>query len=194
MLTLWCRIVHMQNEGAAKVLDHVSANVRRFRAAARLSQVALADRAGVSRRTVVKLEAGEANISLTGLDHLADALGVTFVDLVAAPAAHHANISEVAWRGNRQGSIAVLLASVPATKDAQLWAWTLEPGDRYDAEPDPVGWSEMIFVSEGSIRVEQEDGPTELNTGDHLAFPTSQQYAYANLGDTRARFVRVVVS
>jgi len=88
----------------------------------------------------------------------------------------------------------VLLASVPATKDAQLWAWTLEPGDRYDAEPDPVGWCEMIFVSEGSIRVEQEDGHTDLDTGDHLAFPTSQQYAYANVGDTRARFVRVVVS
>lgn len=194
MPTLWCRIMHMQNEGAARVLDHVSANVRRFRAAAQLSQAALADRAGVSRRTVVKLEAGEANISLTGLDHLADALGVTFVDLVAAPTAHHANISEVAWRGNQQGSIAVLLASVPATKDAQLWAWTLEPGDRYDAEPDPVGWSGMIFVSEGSIRVEQEGGTTELQSGHHLAFPTSQQYAYANPGNTRARFVRVVVS
>lgn len=88
----------------------------------------------------------------------------------------------------------MLLASVPATKDAQLWAWTLEPGDRYDAELDPVGWSEMILVSEGSIRVEQEDGDTELHTGDRLAFPTSQQYAYANVGDTRARFMRVVVS
>lgn len=184
----------MQNEGAAGVLEHVSANVRRLRMAAQLSQVALADRAGVSRRTVVKLEAGEANISLAGLDHLADALGVTFVDLVAAPAAHHAHIKEVAWRGNRKGSIAVLLASVPATKNAQLWAWTLEPGERYDAEPDPAGWFEMLLVSEGSIRVEQEDGATELHAGDHLAFPTSQRYAYANVGDTRARFVRVVAS
>lgn len=184
----------MQHEVTAGVLEHVGANVRRFRMAAQLSQVALADRAGVSRRTVVKLEAGEANISLTGLDHLAGALGVTFVDLVAAPAAHHAAISEVAWRGERQGSIALLLASVPATKDAQLWAWALDPGDRYDAEPDPVGWSEMLLVSEGSIRVEQEGGAAELHAGDHLAFPTSQQYSYVNIGDTRARFVRVVVS
>lgn len=184
----------MQSEGTAGVLAHVSANVRRFRMAADLSQVALADRAGISRRTVVKLEAGDANISLTGLDHLADALGVTFVDLVAAPAAPHAEISEVAWRGDGPGSVAVLLASVPAAKDAQLWAWTLEPGDRYDAEPDPLGWSEMLLVSEGSIRVEQEDGDTQLRAGDHLAFPTAQQYAYLNVGDTRARFVRVVVS
>ena len=173
---------------------HVSENVRRFRTAAGLSQVALADRAGVSRRTVVKLEAGEANISLTGLDHLADALGVAFVDLVAAPAAQRAAIREVAWRGELEGSIAVLLASVPATKETQLWAWALEPGERYDAEPDPVGWSEMLLVSEGSIRVEQESGAAELHAGDHLAFPTSQQYSYVNIGDTRASFVRVVVS
>ncbi len=187
-------MVHMQHEETAGVLAHVGENVRHYRVAAELSQVALADRAGISRRTVVKLEAGEANISLTGLDHLAAALGVTFVDLVAAPAAPHANISEVAWRGDSPGSVAILLASVPAAKDAQLWAWTLEPGDRYDAEPDPVGWSEMLFVSEGSIRVEQESGTTDLNAGEHLAFPSSQQYAYANIADTRARFTRVVVS
>ena len=184
----------MQPEETPVVLKHVSENVRRFRIAAQLSQVALADRAGVSRRTVVKLEAGEANISLTGLDHLAGALGVTFVDLVAAPAAHPGAISEVAWRGEREGSIAVLLASVPAAKEAQLWSWALEPGERYDAEPDPAGWSEMLLLSEGSIRVEQESGDAELHAGEHLAFPTSQQYSYVNIGDTRASFVRVVVS
>ena len=55
-------------------------------------------------------------------------------------------IRELAWEG-RPGSAAVLLASVPAAKDAQLWAWVLEPGDRYDAEPDPEGWSELLIVS-----------------------------------------------
>lgn len=52
----------------------------------------------------------------------------------------------------------------------------------------------MLLVSEGSIRVEQEDSDTELHAGDHLALPAAQQYAYVNAGETRARFVRVVVS
>lgn len=187
-------MMHMQIDGAPRVLAHVSANVRRFRMAADLSQSALADRAGISRRTVIKLEAGEANIGLTGLDHLADALGVTFVDLVAAPTTRHSDIREVAWQGETPGSVAVLLASVPAAKDAQLWSWTLEPGDRYDAEPDPAGWSEMLLVSEGSICIATEDGTIRLNAGDHLAFPTSQRYAYINDADARGRFIRVVVS
>ncbi|MCU1405454.1 MAG: Cro/Cl family transcriptional regulator [Glaciihabitans sp.] len=185
--------MHMQPEGTSRVLAHVGANVHRFRLAANLSQVALADRAGISRRTIIKLESGEANISLTGLDHLADALGVTFVDLVAAPAAAHADISELAWKG-QPGSSAVLLASVPAAKNAQLWAWVLEPGDRYDAEPDPEGWSELLMVSEGTIRVEQERGDIVLAAGDHLTFGTAQQYSYVNDGTRIAHFVRVVVS
>lgn len=187
-------MMHMQTGGSSEVLAYVSENVRRIRTEVGLSQAALADRSGISRRTVIKLEAGEANISLTGLDHLADALGVTFVDLVAAPTAPHAEINAVAWRGSKPASVATLLASVPATKDAQLWAWALEPGDRYTAEPDPEGWSELILVFEGLIRVEKESGPVELCAGDHLAFPTAQEYSYLNHGTALARFMRVVVS
>lgn len=184
----------MQTGATSEVLAHVSANVRRFRAAADLSQAALADRAGISRRTVVKLEAGEANISLSGLDQLAEALGVTFVDLVASSAAPRTDIDEVTWRGDGADSVAMLLASVPAGKETQLWTWALAPGDRYDAEPDPAGWHEMLLVTEGAIRIDREDGATELRAGDHLAFSSAQHYSYTNIGDRPARFVRVVVS
>ncbi len=187
-------MVHMPTEGAPDVLTHVSANVRRLRAAAELSQAALAERSGISRRTIIKLEAGEANISLSGLDQLAHALGTTFVELVAAPSAPRSRIDAVAWRGRADASVAVLLASSPASAEAQLWSWTLGAGDRYDAEPDAPGWHEMILVSEGGIRVEREDGTTELRAGDHLAFSSAQRYSYVAVGDVPARFVRVVVS
>ena len=187
-------MVHMQTDKPTNVLAHVSSNVRRFRTEADLSQAALADRAGLSRRTVIKLESGEANISLSGLDQLADALGVTFVDLVASPAAPRTDIGEVAWRGAGADSVAMLLASVPAAGEAQLWTWTLNSGERYDAEPDPAGWHEMLLVTEGSVRVERDDGTSELRVGDHLAFSSAQRYAYVNSGNDRAHFVRVVVS
>ena len=187
-------MVHMQTDETTGVLAHVSANVRRFRTAADLSQAALADRAGISRRTIIKLESGEANISLSGLDQLADALGVTFVDLVAASAAPRTDIGEVAWRGAGADSVAMLLASVPATGEAQLWTWTLAAGERYDAEPDIDGWHEMLLVTEGSITVEREDGVSTLRVSEHLAFSSAQRYSYVNPGTERAHFVRIVVS
>lgn len=187
-------MMHMADDGDSSVLAHVGANLRRLRSAAKLSQATLAERSGVSRRTIIKLEAGDANVGLSALDRLAGTLGATFVDLVAAPAAPRDRIDEVAWRGTGDDSIAVLLASAPASTEAQLWTWTLSATERYDAEPDPDGWHEMILVTEGSIRIEREDGAADLGVGEHAIFSSAQRYSYRNTGSTTARFVRVVLS
>ena len=176
------------------VLVHVGENLRRLRQAAGLSQTTLAEAAGISRRTVINLEAGEANISLSGLDRLAEALGATFVDLVSAPAASPRRIEAVAWRGVRPESAAVLLGSAPARSEAQLWSWALAAGERYDAEPDPPGWHEMVVVTEGRLRIERDEGPATLGPGDYAIYSSVQAYAYVNVHDATCRFLRVVVS
>ncbi len=184
----------MQTSDSAEVLTHVSRNVRRLRLATGLSQAALADQSGVSRRTVIKLEAGEANISLTGLDRLAESLGVTFVDLVAEPSAPRSSINEIVWRGQHPRSVATLMASVPANKEAQLLTWALEPTERYVGEPDPAGWSEMILVFEGSLRIVTTEETVLRTAGEHYAFATSQDFSYINEGQQLTRFARIVVN
>ncbi|MDH0665871.1 helix-turn-helix domain-containing protein, partial [Pseudomonas sp. GD03858] len=77
--------MHKDSEHRASVLQHVSQNVRRLRGDAGLSQAALAERSGVSRRMLVAIEAGEKNVSLTTLDLIAEALGVAFSTLIQAP-------------------------------------------------------------------------------------------------------------
>lgn len=52
----------------------------------------------------------------------------------------------------------------------------------------------MIIVTEGTLRIQQEAGVTDLAVGERLAFPTSQHYSYVNPGETLTRFVRVVVN
>jgi transcriptional regulator with XRE-family HTH domain len=54
----------------------VGRNVRRLRAAAGLSQAALAERMGVDRAYVSGLELGERNPTVITLWHVAQALGV----------------------------------------------------------------------------------------------------------------------
>jgi len=184
----------MQDNPAATVLGHVGSNLRRFRRDAGLSQSTLAERSGISRRTIINLEAGEANISLSGLDRLADALGTTFALLVASPTAPAAAINEVAWRGRAPDSVATLLSSAPASHEAQLWTWALGPGDRYDAEPDPAGWHEMILVIEGRLRIDFEGSSLQLSAGEHAMYASSQPYAYINDGGKTVRFARTVVS
>ena len=57
-------------------------HLKRLREAKGLSQAALADRARISVRYVVKLEAGQSDPTLGMVRRLAKALGVTLVDLV----------------------------------------------------------------------------------------------------------------
>lgn len=64
----------------------IGSNVRRLRKAAGVSQAELANRMGVDRAYVSGLELGQRNPTAITLWHLAEALDVQLVDLVAAPA------------------------------------------------------------------------------------------------------------
>ncbi|MET0348821.1 MAG: helix-turn-helix domain-containing protein, partial [Rhizobacter sp.] len=133
-----------------EVLQHLSGNLRAARAALGLSQQALADASGVSRRMLVSLEAGDANVSFATLDRLARVLGVTFAELIRPPADAAAPV--LAWRGTLAGSHASLLQSHRmGTGTFELWEWRLAAGERYEAAPDPAGFHEMIYVVDGTL-------------------------------------------
>lgn len=186
----------MQAPSSSAVLTHIGSNLRHARQHAGLSQAALAERSGISRRTIVNAEAGEANISLIGVDRLAHALGTTFVALISAPGAVPAAINEVAWRGRDLASVAVLLSSVPARTEVQLWTWTLGPGERYEAQPDPEGWHEILLVIAGTLLLERGTGDVApLTVGEHIAFSTAQPYSYMNASAIDVlTFTRIVVN
>ncbi len=176
------------------MLQHVSLNVRRLRHAADLSQTALADKSGVSRRMLVAIEAGEKNVSLATLDRIADALEVAFSDLIQAPDERDpSRINEVAWAGTQPGSKAVLLAKAVARREVELWEFMLAPGEVYHSQADPEGWSEQVYVIEGNLTVGLDEGMKQVGAGEFLMFPSNQPHSYGNEGEVQLRFVRNVV-
>lgn len=186
--------MHKDSSQRASVLQHVSQNIRRLRHAAELSQSALAEKSGVSRRMLVTIEAGEKNVSLTTLDLIAEALSVAFSDLIQAPDSRDPDrINELAWAGVHPGSKAVLLASSRASREVELWEWRLEPGEVYPAEADFDGWSEQIYVFEGRLTLVIETQEYVLAAGDFYSFASNRMHAYRNDGDVATRFVRNVV-
>jgi len=176
------------------VLQHVSQNVRRLRNAADLSQSALAEKSGVSRRMLVAIEAGEKNVSLATLDRVAEALDVAFSDLIQAPDVRDpSRINEVAWAGLIPGSKAVLLAKAVAKREVELWEFCLEPGEIYASEADPEGWSEQVYVVEGSLSIGLADDVHRVESGEFYMFASNQVHTYRNDGRVAVRFVRNVV-
>lgn len=185
-------IVHSQARPG--VLTHVAGNVRRLRQARNLSQTALAALADVSRRMIVGIERDGANVSLSTLDRLAAALGTSLAALIRAPdATDSRRIDSIAWQGAHPASRGVLLGSAPATREAELWVWSLAPGERYPSEADSGNWREMLLVIEGTLVIEATDARHAIAAGDFLIFSSAAPYAFVNGGAGILRFVRNVV-
>ncbi|WP_371228437.1 helix-turn-helix domain-containing protein [Pseudomonas sp. QE6] len=177
------------------VLVHVADNVKTLRRNSGFSQDALAKASGVSRRMLVGIESGDTNVSLATLDRIAAALDVTFADLVRPPSTRNlSRVDAVAWAGAQPDSRGTLLASTPATRQAELWHWSLAPGDRYNAEPDADGWYDMVYVIVGQLTIVLAEETVTVEAGGFHVFKSSQPFSYQNHGEVLARFVRNVVN
>ncbi|WP_416463497.1 helix-turn-helix domain-containing protein [Sphingomonas sp. VDB2] len=177
------------------VLAHVAGNVRALRTERGFSQDGLAAQAGVSRRMISGIESGEANVSLSTLDRLAQALDVSFSRLVRpSDMRDNSRIDSLAWRGQSPDSRATLLGTVPAAREAELWTWSLAAGETYPAEADAADWHEMLYVMEGVLTVEREGAdPQIVVAGDFLIFTSDRPYIFVNHEAGPVRFVRNVV-
>lgn len=176
------------------VLLHLASNLKRLREAAGISQNALAGLSGVSRRMLVAIESGDSNVSLHTLDKIAEALNVLLPDLIVAPVPEGARPGPtLVWRGEKAGSEANLMASVPAGRMAELWEWRLAPGDRYESGCDPQGWHEMVMVIQGTLTLAIDGQPQQLGPGSAMALRSDRVLVFSNEGAETVQFIRNVV-
>ncbi|MFW5418555.1 helix-turn-helix transcriptional regulator [Nocardiopsis sp. CNT-189] len=177
----------------ARFLERIGAEVRRRRRGAELTVQALAERAGISRRMLTLIEQGAANPSLVTVDKIARALRTDFAALTAprddAPVQVSADPVEV-WRGPAGGR--ALLHIAAAGGGPELWEWTLHPGERYTARPDPPGSQELILVTSGILALHTAGGTAELPAGTSARLSSDRDYAYAPAGEAPTAFTRVV--
>jgi len=174
------------------VLKILAANLRRLRDAKGWSQTVLAERSGLSRRMISAIEGGSANISLSSIDRLAAALSVTFAQMVRPQGAGGHHPASVVWQGSVAGSKGVLLGSVPALTETELWEWTLAPGEVFEARATTNTEREMIYVLEGVLNIEDAKGSRRIETGNFLAFENSGVVVFANNTETAVRYIRVL--
>jgi DNA-binding XRE family transcriptional regulator/quercetin dioxygenase-like cupin family protein len=184
-------IVHSQ---PPDVLTHLSDNLRRMRQERNLSQGALAARSGLSRRMISAIEGGAANVSLSTVDRLAEALSARFTDLVRSPGSPDARrIQSVGWKGDGAGSQGELLGAAPGSHETELWRWSLAPGERYLSEAGSEGWHEMLYVLEGTLTLELPNLVHRIGAGDFLIFSTDQSYGFVNETSGLIRYIRNIV-
>ena len=101
-----------------------------------LDQLAL--RSGVSKGVLVALEQGRSNPNLATLARIGDAFGVPVTRLLDVPDEPAVRITSphqarVLWRGEAGGTGTIIAATDPPWA-AELWRWTVQPGERFGGE------------------------------------------------------------
>lgn len=151
---------------------------------------------GVSRRMVVSIEQGTANPSVGTLLKMSDALGIGLPSLVESAPLGTVNVvrrgrGTTLWR-SESGGRAVLVAGTQPPDVAELWDWTLGPGDRYASEAHSTGTREVIRVVRGTLMVDVEPTSVTLRVGDAISYPGDVAHAYINATARPVRFTLAV--
>lgn len=163
-----------------------------------LSFDGLAQRAGVAKGTLVQIEQGRANPSISTLCRLAAALDVSVADLVTPVDVPERAVTVIApaearclWSGAHGGS-AVLLAGTAGPDMLEIWKWVLMPGESFEAPAHGAGTREIIHVTDGSLAVEADGQDATIEAGSTAIALTDRPHAYRNPGPAPVQFTMIV--
>ncbi|WP_121258804.1 helix-turn-helix domain-containing protein [Nocardioides ferulae] len=180
----------------AALAGAIGTRVRQERQARRWTLDQLAEATGLSRRAVVNVEQGTANPGIGTLLRISDALGVGLPALVEPPRPEPVQVvrdgtGPVLWTGAKGGR-AVMVAGTSPPDVAELWDWTLGPGDSHSSEAHAAGTRELLQVLEGTLTLVVGERPVTLRRGDAASFPGDTAHAYRNPGSETTRFTLAV--
>jgi transcriptional regulator with XRE-family HTH domain len=167
--------------------------VRAARTAHGLSASALAERSGVSRAMIAKIERADAQPTAALLGRLSAALGMTLSELVAR--AEHADrrlaraADQPTWTDPDTGYRRRAL-SPTAGGPLELVEVELPPAAEVSYPADAYVFShEQLWILEGRLRFVEGDTTHELEAGDCLQLGPPAPCTFANPGRGRCRYL-----
>lgn len=175
----------------------VAEHVRALRLTRGWSLDELSGRSGVSKGMVVQIEAARTNPSVGTLCRLAEAFGVTIVQLLQPATERPVRITDAAsapvlWQGGYGGS-GRLLGGVTDPAIVELWDWRLAAGDQHTSADHAPGTREVLHVLAGTVAVIVDHTEYVIHAGQTMEFLADRAHAYRNEGPAPARLMMAVV-
>jgi transcriptional regulator with XRE-family HTH domain len=160
----------------------IAANLRALRTRRDMSLVTLAERSGVARATLTKIEAGRGNPTIDTLYALADALGVALSDLLVERS--FAGVSVVRAGTGTRVEGAALEAELLERIERPGWLgefYAIRFHGRREAQPHPFGVEERLHLVSGRVLVGPVADPVELGPGDYAKYSGAVPHVYEAL-------------
>jgi transcriptional regulator with XRE-family HTH domain len=169
------------NEPLDALNAHIARRVRALRKARGWSLGTLAERAGLSKTNVAKIETGEGNPSLETLHRLTEALEITLGALIAAdqpPGTRVVRLDDAAYVRSQSGLQGRSVWSDGRNRRVETHELQMEPGVDYHSKPHPPGTEELVICLSGSLEVGPEGHEVDLHARDAAHFPADLPHRY----------------
>jgi len=173
--------------------QQVGDHLRDVRTRQGMSVRALAARAGCSPSFISQVEHGQASPSISSLERLVQALGMTLGDFFrenSPPAVVRSHERTALSRSWSRAQIEAL-APLGAGGALEPLLITLEPGGQSDGQRYAPGGDEFAFVCEGDVQLTVGETVHRLSRGDAASFSGESPPRWENVGREPARIVVV---
>lgn len=164
----------------------------------RLSVAALAERSGVSRAMISKIERGDTHPTAQLLARIAAACDLTLSRLIEAAESHgqilNRRAQQTVWSDPATGYTRRALSPTPAGP-LQLAEIELPAGAVVGYAPHsyPVA-HQQIWVLDGELQVTHADGTVQLGPGDCLLLERDGERRYHNPGPSPCRYLVAIAN
>jgi transcriptional regulator with XRE-family HTH domain len=158
-----------------------------------LSVAALAERSGVSRAMISRIERSDAQPTAALLGRLSGALGMTLSELVARAELDGDRLARAAdqpvWTDPATG-YSRRAVSKPSESRLELIEVSLPPGAEVGYPADAYRFlDQVVWVLEGSLRITEGEEAHDLSAGDCLRFGPPADTVFANVTDSASRYL-----
>jgi mannose-6-phosphate isomerase-like protein (cupin superfamily) len=100
--------------------------------------------------------------------------------------------SRVLWHGS-SGGTGTIVAATEAPWAAELWHWTVQPGEGWGGDAHTPATRELAWVESGTLTLTVAGVTYQVQAGECARFPGGVPHAYRNEGTEPVSLTMVVV-
>ncbi|KKI87062.1 helix-turn-helix domain-containing protein [Bacillus clausii] len=172
-----------ENQEAGK---QIGKNLRQLRTSKGISIEALAKQIGVSKLTLLKIEQGEGNPTLSVIWKIANGLHIPITALLSFEADVAIARANKAMKLSSSDDEFIVEPLFRSQGLMECYRGYLQPQCRYESEAHRLGVVETVTVMAGQLTIEVEGESHHLSAYDSIHFKGDRPHAYINLGKETA--------
>lgn len=159
---------------------------------------ALAEKSGVSKAQLSKIERGETSPTVALAARIAGALGIGLSELIQQPSSNaQVRVTRAAerleFRDPKTGLVRELISPPFENRRFELVRHLLPQGSSSGRLPAyPRGVEKQLVVTRGQLRVQVDEASYALDCGDALYFEADVEHEFVNTGDVDCDYFLVV--